>query len=117
LRVKRPKQQDEKPRSEPEIIPPDRARKRMTRDTPEVRIFLGTREAEHVYVASVRPLGAVLVILIVGLLSAVMLILLLSTVLIWLPFVAIVAAASIIAALWRRCFQSLAFPTEPGEKS
>ena len=72
-----------------------------------MRIFVDTRGTEHVYVARVRPLGVLLVILIVGLLLAAMLILLVSTVLIWLPFVAIVAVASIIAGLWRRYFQCL----------
>ena len=69
-----------------------------------MRIFVDTQGTEHVYVARVQPLGFILVILIVGLLATAMFVLLLSTVFLWLPFVAIVAAASVVVALWRRCF-------------
>ena len=104
MRLKRSRSQQENPRSEPEIIPPDRNGRRIPRGTPEMRIFVDTRATEHVYVARVRPLGFILVILIVGLLATAMFALLLSTAFLWLPFVAIVAAASMIVALWRRCF-------------
>jgi hypothetical protein len=76
----RPNPQGEEPRSEPEIIPPGRA----PRATWRVRIDTDT---ERVYGAKVRPLSTILVVLIVGLLSALMLVLLLGALLVWLPLV------------------------------
>ena len=41
----------EKPRSEPEIIPPDQAERRTAQDTPRTRVFIDTHGTERVYVA------------------------------------------------------------------
>jgi hypothetical protein len=101
---KRPKPQGEKPRSEPEIIPPEHAG-RTAQGTPRMRVFVDTRGTERVYIAKPGPLGIILVILITGILSAVMLILLLGAFLIWLPVVVLLVAAAIIAGLLRRYFQ------------
>jgi hypothetical protein len=84
---KRPAPQGEKPRSEPEIIPPEHTRARTAQGTPRMRIFVDTRGTEHVYVARLRPLGIILVALTTGILLAVMLILLLSAFLIWIPVI------------------------------
>jgi hypothetical protein len=94
---KRPNPQAEEPRSEPEVIPPDDAHvtRRMRIDT----------ETGRIYVAKVSPLGTILVVLIVGLLSAVMLVLLLGALLIWLPAVVLLATAAIVAGLLRAHFQ------------
>jgi hypothetical protein len=51
--------QGEKPRSEPEIIPPDRAEQ----GPPRARVFIDSRGTEHVYVARLGPLGVILTIL------------------------------------------------------
>lgn len=51
--------QADKPRSEPEIIPPDRA----GRDTHRTRVFVDVRGTEHVYIARLHPLGLILVVL------------------------------------------------------
>jgi hypothetical protein len=80
-----PNPQGDAPRSEPEIIPPG--------------------HAERIYVARVGPLGTILIILIVGLLSAVFLVLLLGALLIWLPVVVLLATAAIVAGLLRVYFQ------------
>jgi hypothetical protein len=89
---KRLNPQAEEPRSEPEVIPPDDAHvtRRMRIDT----------ETGRIYVAKVSPLGTILVVLIVGLFSAVMLVLLLGALLIWLPAVVLLATAAIVAGLF-----------------
>lgn len=94
----RPNPQGEEPRSEPEIIPPGRA----PRATRRVRIDTDT---ERVYVAKVRPLSTILVVLIVGLLSALMLVLLLGALLVWLPLVVLFVTAALVAGLLRVYFQ------------
>jgi hypothetical protein len=91
-----PKPNGEKPRSEPEIIPPGRAE----RDRPRTRVH-----TERVYIGKLPPLSIILVVLITGLLSAAMLILLLGAFLIVLPVVVLFVTAAIIAGLLRIYFQ------------
>ena len=59
----------EEPRSEPEIIPPRQAEQ----GTPRMRVFADT---QRIYIGKPSPLGLVLVTLIIGLLSAAMLVVL-----------------------------------------
>ena len=93
---KRPNPQAEEPRSEPEIIPPDDAvMRRMRIDTATGRI----------YVAKVGPLGVILMVLIVGLVSALMLVLLLGALLFWLPIIVLLVTAALVAGLLRGYFQ------------
>jgi hypothetical protein len=94
---KRPNREPDKPRSEPEIIPPDDAHvtRRMRIDTDTGRI----------YVAKVGPLGTILLVLIVGLLSALLLVLLLGALLVWLPLVALFVTAALVVGLLRGYFQ------------
>ena len=77
----------DKPRSKPEIIPPDDAR----RDRLHELEFSYLPGAEHVYAARVEPFGFMLVALITGVLFAVLLALLLATLLIWLPLLVLFA--------------------------
>jgi hypothetical protein len=88
---KRPNPQQ--PRSEPEIIPADDAHvtRRMRIDTNTGRI----------YVAKIGPLGTILLVLVVGLLSALMLLLLLGALLIWVPVVVLFVTAALVAGLLR----------------
>ena len=83
--------QSDKPRSEPEIIPPDHT----GHDTHRAQTF-GT---ERIYVAKPGPLGFILVVLITGVLTAVLLALLLATLLIWLPLVVFFVAGVIIGRI------------------
>jgi hypothetical protein len=82
----------------PEIIPPGQ-------DAP--RIFVDKRGTERVrvYIARPGPLGAILVILIGSLLSAVMLVLLLGALLAVLPVLILFVAAVMIVGLLRIYFQ------------
>ena len=82
----------EAPRSEPEIIPPGQAE----RETPRMRVFVGTHGS---------PLGIILVTLIVGLLSAGILMLLLGAFLFLLPLAVLVVTGLVVAGLVRFYFQ------------
>jgi hypothetical protein len=100
---KRPKPQGEKP--EPEIIPPERTGRQTAQDPPRMRQFVDTRGTEYFYVARLRPLGVILVVLTTGILLAVMLIILLGAFLIWIPVVVLLVTAAIIAGLLRGYFE------------
>ena len=93
--------QGERPRAEPEIIPPDRGSRRTHRE----KVFVGAHGAERVYVARVGPVGAILTVLIVAILLAVMLALLMGALLIWLPLVVLFVAGVIIAGIVRTFFK------------
>ena len=60
----------------------------------------------RVYIAKPGPLGTILVVLIVGLLSAVFLLLLLGALLIWLPVVVLFVTGAIVIGLLRVYFRS-----------
>jgi len=92
--------QADEPRSEPEIIPPDRA----GRDTHRARVFVDARGTERVYVARLHPLGFILVVLISAVLAAVMIALLLGALLIWLPLLVFFVAGVIIVTVLRAYF-------------
>ena len=89
---KPPTPQGEEPRSEPEIIPPGHAE----RGTERVRV----------YIAKPGPLGAILLTLVVGLLSAVVMVLLFGALLIALPAVVLLVTAAIVAGLLRFYFHA-----------
>src|SRR5262249_3036475 len=94
---KRPSPQGEEPRSEPEIIPPGHA---------EHGTFDARTERVRVYIAKPGPLGTILMISIVGLLSAVLLVLLLGALLIWLPVVVLFVTGAIVVGLLRVYFRA-----------
>jgi hypothetical protein len=91
-----PQAEAEEPRSKPEVIPPD------AHVTRRMRIDAGTG---RIYVAKISPLGTILVVLIVGLLSALMLLLLLGALLIWVPVVVLFVTAALVAGLLRGDFR------------
>jgi len=91
----------EKPGSEPEIIPPGRAE----RETPRVRVFVGTHGTERVYVGKASPLGIILLTLITGLLITAVLVLLLGTFLFLLPLAVLFVTGALVVGLVRFYFQ------------
>ena len=97
--------QGEKSHSEPEIIPPDRAERRTARGTPRTRDFINAHGTERVYATKLGRLGIILAVLTTGILSAVMLILLFATFLIWVPLVILFIAGAIISGLLRTYFR------------
>jgi hypothetical protein len=102
---RRPKPQGDEPRSEPEIIPPDQAERRTAPSAPQMRISVDRHGTERVYVAKLRPLGFILMLLTIGILSAVFLVLLLGAFLIWIPLVGLLVAGAVIFGLLRAFFQ------------
>ena len=94
---KRPNQQGEEPRSEPEIIPLGHAKRGPTR--------MGDAHVGRIFIAKFGPLGTILLTLVVGLLSAVLMILLFGALLVALPVVVLLVTAAIVAGILRVYFQ------------
>ena len=97
---KPPKPSGEEPRSEPEIIPPGQAEQ----GTPRTRVFVDT---QRIYIGKPSPLGLILVTLIIGILSAAMLVLFLGAFLVLVPLVVLFATGAIIIGLLRFYFRAL----------
>jgi hypothetical protein len=97
---KRPNPPGEEPRSEPEIIPPGHAERGTPRMGDAIDAHVG-----RVYIAKFGPLGAILLILVVGLLSAALMVLLFGALLVALPAVVLFVTAAIVAGLLRVYFQ------------
>ncbi len=94
--------QPEQPRVEPEIIPPDRHRGRAEDQSWPPSYYSQSYGTHRVYVTRIGPFGFALVMLIVGLLSAVLLLALIGTALIWLPLVAGLVLIAFISRFLRR---------------
>jgi hypothetical protein len=94
----------DKPRSEPEIIPPGG---RSPREDSQIFIALDDGRGGRVYVARPGPFTIILVLMIVGLIAAVILVALLGFVLIWIPIVIAVIAAAFLSASIRHYWQRL----------
>jgi hypothetical protein len=101
----RPKPQAEEPRSEPEIIPPDRGGRGSAHASSRARVFVDTHRTERIYVATPGPLGIILVALTAGILLTVLFILLLGAFLIWVPLVIFFVAGAIVSGILRRKFR------------
>ncbi len=91
----------ERPRSEPEIIPPG-APLRRPRDDP----FNDTFFTQRIHVAPLGPLGLIGLVVTIGIIAVVLLALILGAVLFWLPIVALIVAAMIVGSRLRSRFRS-----------
>ncbi|PZA10593.1 hypothetical protein DNX69_14625 [Rhodopseudomonas palustris] len=89
----------ERPRYEPEIIPPG-----QTHDPMGTRIFIDQNTTERVFVGKVGPLGLFLMALVIGAVIAVVLVLLLGAFLLWIPVVGLLIAAGVVAGVLRPLF-------------
>ena len=92
----------ERPRAEPEIIPPDRGGRGGEPGWPPAYGFTQMRGAQRVYVGRIGPFGVVLIMLIVGLFAAVLLLLLIGAALLWIPVVAVLVIVAAVSGLLRR---------------
>ncbi len=98
----------ERPRVEPEIIPPNRfgARDRGRHDRaggwPPPYGFTQMRGTHRVYVSRIGPFGFALIMLIAGLFAAVLLLILIGAALIWIPVVAVLVVIAAVSGLIRR---------------
>jgi hypothetical protein len=82
----------ERPRVEPEIIPPGDPRTRWE----------GYGATHRIYVARLGPFGFAMVALAIAFLAAVVLLLLLGAFLIWIPLAGLLLAIAVISSLLRR---------------
>jgi hypothetical protein len=98
----------ERPRAEPEILPPERSggpgdRRFGGRGPNMPRPFGTTAGGTHrVYVGRIGPFGFALLLLVIGLLGAFMLFILIGAALIWIPVVAVLLVIAAISGLLRR---------------
>jgi uncharacterized protein (DUF697 family) len=88
----------EKPRAEPEIIPPGHPDGRSMRDG----YHLDVNGTQRIYVTRLGPFGIVALGLLIALLAAVIPIVLLGAVLIWIPVAVLFVAAAVVSDLLRR---------------
>jgi hypothetical protein len=93
----------ERPRAEPEIIPPDRDGgqadwRRMPYNPWRGRGFEELRGSQRVYVGRIGPFGIALLLLAVAAIIGILMIAVLGAVLIWIP---VLAVAIVLAALFR----------------
>jgi len=88
------------PRSEPEIIPPGRAGRNQSGG---IWVSIDEHgETRRVYMARPGVLTIILGLAILGLIGVLMLIVLLSVAVIWIPFVIVLVAAFVASMYWRR---------------
>jgi len=94
----------ERPRVEPEIIPPDRTGRQSDWRHPPWRgnAFSETRGTQRIYVTRLGPFGIALLVLAIAAIVAVIVIAVLGAVLIWIPVVAVVVIAAALSRLLRR---------------
>ena len=96
----RDSQEPSRPRSEPEIIPPDHSRR-----NDRSRIFVSLDEnggERRIYVAQPGPFTIILALAILALIGVVALVVLLSVALLWIPIVIVLVAAFVASVYWRR---------------
>jgi hypothetical protein len=89
----------ERPRVEPEIIPPDRS----SRYSPWSSYgFTETRGTRGIHVTRVGPFGIALLMLAIAAVATIIMIAVLGAVLIWIPIVAVVLIVGALLRLLRR---------------
>src|SRR6476661_991898 len=89
----------EKPRAEPEIIPPGDLDGRPMRDRYHFDVHGGS---QRIYVTRLGPFGIVVLGLLIALIAAVIPIVLLGGLLIWIPVAVLFVAAAVVSDLLRR---------------
>ena len=88
----------ERPRAEPEIIPPDRSGGPRGPDWPPSS---GYQATQRIYVGRIGPFGFALMMLVLGLFAAVMLLILIGTAMIWIPLAAVFLVIAAVSRIWR----------------
>jgi len=92
----------ERPRSEPEIIPPDRTGRETGWRREGGRPYGFTGGTHRIYVGGIGPLGIAILILVVGIIVAVGLLTIIGAVLFWIPVLALLVAAGALYRFLRR---------------
>jgi hypothetical protein len=96
--MERPVPDANRPRVEPEIIPPGQA-------DPHSRRTTSFNGAERIYVAQVGPLGFAMVALVVALVLALVFLLVLGAFVIFIPLAGALLAAAVLLTLFRSVFR------------
>ncbi|MGP9814019.1 hypothetical protein ACTZWT_21110 [Rhodopseudomonas sp. NSM] len=91
--------QPERPRFEPEIIPPGESH-----DPRGTRVFIDQTTTEQIFVGKIGPFGLFMLALGIGAVIAVVLVLLLGAFLLWIPVVGLLIAAGLVAGVLRPLF-------------
>ncbi len=88
----------ERPRAEPEIIPPDRLH-----DGPPwgTYPFAGAAGTHRIYITRLGPFSGALLLLAIGAIAAILLMVFLGALLIWIPLIAFVVIVAALSGLWR----------------
>jgi hypothetical protein len=93
----------ERPRVEPEIIPPNHfGRQDRRANWPPPYGYTQMGSTHRVYIRRIGPFGFALIMLIAGLLTAVLLLILIGAALIWIPVVAVLLIIAAISGVFRR---------------
>ena len=92
----------ERPRVEPEIIPPAQTRPNRHQQARHPFFSSAADETHRIYVARLGLFGIALLMLILGVVVAVILLALVGAFLIWVPVVALLVAVGAILRLLRR---------------
>jgi hypothetical protein len=95
----------ERPRLEPEIIPPARGRREpgWQYDAAWQPYASSTAGGTHrVYVARLGPIGLAVLMVLIGIVIAVLVLAVVGAILIWIPILALLLAAGVIFRFWRR---------------
>ena len=95
-------QPPERPRYEPEIIPPDHVDQPWGRRDAAWETFGHGAGSHRVYVTRIGPVGIALIVLAVAAILAVVFIAAIGAVLIWIPIVAVLVVAASVLRLFRR---------------
>lgn len=97
-------QRPERPRAEPEIIPPDRGGRgaNWSRSPWHGSAFDQTRGTPRIHVMRLGPFGVALLLLAIAAIVAIILIAALGFVLIWIPVVAVLVVVAAIFRFFRR---------------
>jgi Flp pilus assembly protein TadB len=98
---KRPIPGSDRPRVEPEIIPPGDPRARSA----DARMWRSSDSTQRVYVARVGPFGFAMVALLAALLAALVFLLVLGAFVIVIPLAGLLLAAVIVSSMLQRSFR------------
>ena len=96
-----PTHSSEEPRSEPEIIPPQREKIRGN----AILTSVNEHGTHRIYVARLGPFSIAVLLLAIALLTAVLVVFLIGAFLLWIPVAALLIAIAIVAAWWRGFFR------------
>jgi hypothetical protein len=93
----------ERPRLEPEIIPPARGRREAGWQQDGWQPYASTSGGTHrLYVGRLGPVGLAVLMMLIGVVIAVLVLAVVGAILIWIPILALLLAAGVIFRFWRR---------------